>query len=354
MPSPILDFRRVKELQPATALWDRYGRSSSPHVFKGKTGAALKAWQKPTVKALGRLLGVEREMKTPFKAKRLEAVGLMGYIREKWVLQVAPKTLMPFYLLMPGGNGPFPVVLAFHGHGYGAKDVVALSETGEERPVGQGYHKDFAVTLVREGVAVAVPDISCFGEHKSDFSHLAGQPGVEAPKVCHHTAALAAHLGRSAMGIRVSETMRLVDFLATRKELDTGRLGAMGISGGGMHAFYSTMLDPRIKAVVVSGYFNSFRESVFAFQHCACNFIPGMGAFGEMADLAALIAPRPMVVESGSRDPIFPQSETRKAVAHSKKYWKLLKAGPWPQGDFFEGDHEIHGEVAIPFLKKVL
>lgn len=66
-----------------------------------------------------------------------------------------------------------------------------------------------------------------------------------------------------------------------------------------MHTFFSTCLDERIKTCVFSGYYYTFQESILAMLHCACNFVPGLGQFGEMYDLVGMIAPRPLLVESG-------------------------------------------------------
>ncbi|MBN8217124.1 MAG: hypothetical protein J0L75_10825 [Spirochaetes bacterium] len=355
MPTIPLDFTKVRELQPAHALWKAYRPGAAPHAFRAGSLAAALAWQKKTRAALSGLLGVERGAKAALAPRRLERVERPDHIREKWVLTAAPGSRMPVYLVLPkGGRGPFPVVLGFHGHGYGAKDVVGLREDGSEKPAMEGYHKDFALSLARLGIAVAVPEISCFGERRTDFSSLTGIPGRQAPSTCFHTSMLASHLGKTSIGMRVGEAMRLVDWLGTRSEIDAARLGAMGISGGGMHAFYSAMLDTRIRACVVSGYFCTFRDSIFAMNHCACNFIPGMGAFGEMHDLAALIAPRPMLVESGEQDPIFPRSAVVKAVNQAKRAWKRLGAPGYPQTDYYRGGHEISGVKAFPFLERAL
>jgi hypothetical protein len=107
-------------------------------------------------------------------------------------------------------------------------------------------------------------------------------------------------------------------YLETREDLDASRLGAMGISGGGMHAFFSTCVDERIKACVLSGYYSTFRDSILAMHHCTCNFVPGLHRFGEMYDLVGLIAPRPLLVEAGSYDPIFPIAAVKASVERAR------------------------------------
>jgi dienelactone hydrolase len=258
---------------------------------------------------------------------------------------------MPVYVLMPkNAPRPLPTVLAFHGHGYGVKDIVGLWEDGEERDTPDGYHGDFAVALCRRGFAVAAPEISCFGERQTDFSYLDEAFGQGIPTTCDHAAKLAFHLGGSVLGLRVHDGRRLVDYLETRDDIDTGRLGAMGISGGGMHTFFSTCIDQRIRACVVSGYYSTFRDSILAMSHCTCNFVPGLHRFGEMHDLVGLIAPRPMLVEAGSRDPIFPIDAVRSSVERARDVYRIFGAEGALETDYFEGRHQISGRRAYDFL----
>jgi dienelactone hydrolase len=262
---------------------------------------------------------------------------------------------MPVYLLLSKqALRPVPVVLAFHGHGYGVKDIVGLWEDGTERNTPDGYHKDFGVALCRAGFAVAAPEISCFGERSTDFSYLSALPEQPVPTTCTHSAMLAFHLGISVVGLRVHDGMRLVDYLETRPDLDISRLGAMGISGGGMHTFFSACLDPRIRACVVSGYYSTFRDSILAMAHCACNFVPGLAEFGEMYDLAGLIAPRPLLVEAGTYDPIFPIDAVRRSVELARSVYAVFGAEDQIETDYFEGRHQISGRVAYDFLRQAL
>src|SRR4029079_552490 len=119
---------------------------------------------------------------------------------------------------------------------------------------------------------------------------------------------------------------RVVDYLQGRDDVDARNIGAMGISGGGMNVFFSAALDPRIKASVVSGYFCDWRHSILSIFHCTCNFVPGLLNLGELSDLAGLIAPRPLLVESGIRDDIFPIDAVKQTVAKASRAWKAFGA----------------------------
>lgn len=358
MSTVILDNTEETSLQPARSLWDMYKPGTAPHAFAARDEAGAREWQDRVRPELAATIGVTalESLESPgLKARKVEEVDKGGYTRIKIVLTTRESCSMPFYLLLPDdAPRPLPVVLALHGHGYGVKDIVGLWETGEERNTPDGYHRDFGVALCRAGFAVAAPEISCFGERQTDFSYLNTTLGQGAPSTCTHSAMLAFHLGISVVGMRVFDGMRLVDYLETRKDLDTSRLGAMGISGGGMHTFFSSCVDTRIKASVISGYYCTFKDSILAMSHCACNFVPGLARFGEMYDLVGLIAPRPLLVESGSHDPIFPRTAVMKSVERAQSVYATFRDAPKVETDYYEGRHRISGNKAYEFLKRQL
>ena len=355
MSTTILDNTTLKDLHPATGLWELYDPETAPYRFRAQSAPEARQWQAETRRALGETLGFQSSPSVPLAPERIETVDKGDYVREKILLRTSPHALMPVYMLVPKqGPRPFPVVVAFHGHGYGVKDIVGLWEDGEERDTPDGYHKDFGVALCRRGFAVAAPEISCFGERQTDFSYLDTTIGQEPPDTCTHTAMLAFHLGGSVVGQRVQDGKRLIDYLETRQDVDAGRLGAMGISGGGMHTFFSTCMDERIKACVISGYYSTFRDSILAMHHCACNFVPGLHKFGEMHDLVGLIAPRPLLVEAGDYDPIFPLAAVKSSVERTRAVYQVFGARDQVETDYFQGRHQISGKRAYDFLMEKL
>lgn len=346
-----LDKNSYPELQPAHGLWQLYQPEKAPYRFQATERVGAETWQQSARRALRQTIGFQEIHPAPLQATKIETVDKGAYVREKWILPTFPGALMPFYLLIPKhGSPPYPCAVAFHGHGYGVMDIVGLWEDGEERSTPEGYHKDFAVELCRKGFLVAAPEISCFGERQTDFSHLDIASGQEVPTTCDHTAKLAFHLGGSVVGLRVYDALRLIDYLESRGDIDIRRLGAMGISGGGMHTLFSTCLDERIRACVISGYYSTFKDSILAMSHCTCNFVPGLHQFGEMYDLIGLVAPRPLLVEAGSRDPLFPISAVQRSVEITRRVYAIFDSSDQIETDFFEGRHAISGKRAYDFL----
>ncbi|MDQ6705336.1 MAG: acetylxylan esterase [Acidobacteriota bacterium] len=144
--------------------------------------------------------------------------------------------------------------------------------------------------------------------------------------------------------------MRTVDWIETRPELDATRVGCMGISGGGTVTLFSTALEPRIRAAMVSGYLNTFRDSILSLSHCIDNYIPGILNWAEMYDVAGLIAPRPLAVESGERDPIFPIAASRKSFARVKRIYEMFGAADRTEQETFDDVHTFYGRRGLPFL----
>ena len=133
-------------------------------------------------------------------------------------------------------------------------------------------------------------------------------------RACQPAAGSALLLGETMIGWRVWDVMRAIDWIEGRPELDKERVACMGISGGGTCTLFSTALDHRIKAALVSGYLNTFRDSIMSVSHCIDNYVPGILNWAENYDVAGLIAPRPLFSEGGDADPLFPVRRPVKAL----------------------------------------
>jgi dienelactone hydrolase len=343
----------MRDYDPITLLDATNAATKKQFPFTATTPTAARIWQRKARVALAKTLGFVNEKKVPPRPRELERVDRGDYVRHKIAIRTTAKSELPFYLLVPKKIAkPRAAVLALHGHGYGVKDIVGLWEDGSERRNPDGYHQDFGCALAERGFIVAAPEISCFGERQMANSDRFGAVGMSG--TCHNVATYAIMLGKSAAGMRVLDGLRVVDYLTSRRDVDPGNIGAMGISGGGMHTFFSGAIDPRIKASVISGYFCDWRHSVLSIYHCTCNFVPGLLNLGELSDLAGLIAPRPLLVEHGIRDHIFPIARVKDAVQRSRRAWKAFGAADKLETDYFEGRHRIHGAAAYDFLGREL
>src|SRR4029079_12088996 len=100
----------------------------------------------------------------------------------------------------------------------------------------------------------------------------------------------------------------------------------MGIWGGGTARLFAAGLEPRLKVALVSGYLNTFRDSVGSLAHCIDNYVPGVLHWAEMHDIAGLLAPRPLFVESGEKDNIFPVRASVESFNEVRKIYSVVGA----------------------------
>ena len=243
-----------------------------------------------------------------------------------------------------------PSSLCLHGHGRGVDDIVGIEEDGTMRSEYGGYQNDFALQCVDHGYAALAIEQFGFGHRRDEAARGRGSSNSS----CQPAAGAAFLLGGTMIGWRVYDAMRSLDYLSTRPEIDMNRISVMGISGGGTTTFFSAAIDERFKVAVVSGYFNTFRDSILSISHCIDNYIPGVLKYAEMYDIAGLIAPRAMFVESGTEDNIFPIDATRFAFEQAKGIFRCFGAEDKLGVEVFEAAHSFHGVRAFQFLARML
>lgn len=100
------------------------------------------------------------------------------------------------------------------------------------------------------------------------------------------------NLGLSHQTHMIWSNMRALDYLESLPEVDKGRIGVAGASGGGLQAQMLAALDPRIKAASIVGFTCDFREIMFSYAaHCDCNHFPGVMAYTDHPEISALAYP---------------------------------------------------------------
>lgn len=108
-------------------------------------------------------------------------------------------------------------------------------------------------------------------------------------------------LGLTLCGIMVHEIIALVDMLSLLRRW--GEIRCLGFSGGCLQTLYAAAIDERIKLYFVSGYYYGFCDSLLKLNaNNSCNYITSQYLYFDIADIAALIAPRPLIVQSGKDD----------------------------------------------------
>jgi dienelactone hydrolase len=281
----------------------------------------------------------------------LERTDCGSYIRERVELCGVEGLRFAAYVLIPKGAGaPLPAMLAIHGHGYGSREIVGLSPDGSPDTGVPSCHNHFALQLVARGLLVLAPDVVGFGERMLEEDRL-NNPGGSS---CYKLATQMLLYGKTLTGLRTAELLAALDYLASRDDVDTSRIGTMGFSGGALLAWVCAALDQRLKAVVLTGFPGTFKGTIMTVHHCVDNFTPGLLAEAELPEWIGLIAPRALFAESAERDPIFPTASAQEACRQLELLYQEAGAAERFAWDVFPGVHEVSGRRAFDWLAEQL
>jgi dienelactone hydrolase len=343
------------EFRTLPGLWREYAEKGRSFAFEAGDLQAALEWQRDLRTKLIALLGGFPAQACDLSPRDLGVHEEDGFTCQKIAIQTQPGEYMPCRVLLPptkAGSRLQPVI-ALHGHGtWGGAAIIKSPADPLGAALNQQLNYDYAGQLAGRGYMVFVPELRGFGERLEDPEYREGE--AQWISSCYAISVNALLLGKTVLGLRVYDVMRLIDYIRTRPEPSTETLGCVGLSGGGMVTLFTAALDLRVTCAVVSGYFNTFRDSIMAVRHCLCNFVPGLARAVEMVDVAGLVAPRPLLIETGTRDPIFPTTATQQAYTELQKIYAVFGALHNLEIDMFKGEHAWSGARAYDWLAKSL
>ena len=336
---------------PVAYTLELYAAAPRKLRFQARTRAQAQGWQRRLRAKLAELVGGFPSARQRLRPVTLETRTFPGYRREKIVFDSRPGVSVLAYVLLPGkAKTPAPAMICVPGHGRGVDDIVGIDEQGGDRTDRAGYQHDFAIQVAEAGMAAVAIEPMGFGCRRDPLNARQGL----SRKACDPVAGGALMLGQTLLGWRVWDIMRTVDYILTRAELDSSRVGCVGISGGGTATLFSSALEPRIRVAMLSGYLNTFKDSVGSLVHCTDNYVPGILNWAEMSDIAGLIAPRPLFVESGEKDDIFPIQASIESFGKLREIYEVFGVADRVEHEVFPGEHSFWGKRGIPFLARHL
>jgi dienelactone hydrolase len=324
--------------------------------FDGSTVEDWTLWRRKMRHALLDVLGVDysdRRLRTPLEPEVVAEADVSHSIRRKVIFQADANATIIAYLYIPkDAEEPRPVVVALNGHGRGAKDVIG-EDDGDPHYAGhiRDDNYNYADQAAARGFVVLAPEQRGWGERREPREIEAQNPEVSSCQVASLSAML---FGKTLVALRAFDVSRCIDYLSLVPEADVARVGCMGLSGGGTVTTYASAVDERIKAACISGFFCTYRGSILAMDHCICNYQPGILRYGEQDDVTGLIAPRPLLIEAGRDDPIFPLEHVQKAYAHLQRIYAAAGAPDALDIDIFEGGHRFSGRKTFDFFARFL
>lgn len=193
-----------------------------------------------------------------------------------------PGFLVTGNLYKPVGNGPFPAILSPHGHWYYGRleNSAAASVPGR------------AINLARQGFVVFTYDMIGYNDsrwypHNPNHTYHDREFGGRRENLW----------GLSLAGLQLWNSIRSVDFLESLPIVARDRIGATGASGGGTQTFLLSAVDDRIAAAAPVNMISLHMQG-----GCLCENIPGLRLDSNNVELAAVFAPRPMLMVSATGD----------------------------------------------------
>lgn len=305
--------------------------------FKASSEKAFAAWQRQARRRLREILGEMPGEKVDFELGRERVEETDRYVRERLVYRTRPGLQATAYLLTPKGvEFPVPAVLCVHGHGQGGKE-----EAVDPNSIYRGFGRRFA----EEGYVALCPDQIGFGERALPEDRVNYQVLVHGLNM----------LGQTLIGWRYWDLVRALDLLEECPQVDEQRIGVMGLSLGGEMTLFLSALETRVRAACICGYLTSHLSTFLDRPHCTCGHLRDLARYFEHADLAALIAPRPLFLDAGRQDPSFPYTEAQKLVRQLRPVYRLCEQPRSHLGiEVHDGRHEISGKKSIPWMLRRL
>lgn len=322
------------EFKALQAHFERVAEERFTDLFKGINTVGDWEKRKTVTRAnLARMLWHEHEWPSaPPPVRIVKRQQFDNYVMENIILESAPGVFATANLYIPRtGSAPYPVVLYQNGH------------------VNKRILCHHAAWFATRGIAALNIDNIEMGE--MEFTHH----GVYAHAWFHWYSR-----GFSPMAVELLNAIRAVDYLASRPELDSSRIGATGVSGGGMATFFLAALDERIKASApVSGAFSThgWVRKHLASAHCDCQY--PVNSYGQMyEEIGALTAPRTQLLCNADADRGFPMDAFNEMVDKMREVYSLYGASNELRTAVVPGGHGDNEVIRLPvyqfFLKEFL
>ncbi len=161
--------------------------------------------------------------------------------------------------------------------------------------------------------------------------------------------------GYTPAGVEAWNGMRAIDYLVSRPEVDADRIGVTGRSGGGAYSWWVAALDERVKAAVPVAGVTSLHNHIIGGAgrpdgciegHCDCMFMVNTYRW-DFPLVAALVAPRPLLISNTDKDPIFPLDGVVDVYNKTRRIYRMLDAEKKIGLQITEGPHLDTQELRI-------
>lgn len=293
---------RREFLRQSAAVWALGGtRSMSGQAPSEGTRAEFSAYQARRRKELWGLLGDLPWDHRPGPATVLAREKHDGYTLERLVLDLNGVEPVPALLLIPDRRPPrAPGLLYIHWH-------AGMYDLGKEQLLtGVKAQPAYAPVCAEKGLVTLAIDSWCFGERKHDEDGNVGEQSMFKYMLWN---------GRVLYGMMMFDEFRALDYLASRPEVDAGRLGALGMSMGSTKAWWLAALDPRVRLCLDVCCLTDFEELIKVhglLHHGIYYYVPSLLKHFQTAQINELIVPRAHLSVNGRLDELTPPAGVEK------------------------------------------
>ncbi|MBL8817494.1 MAG: acetylxylan esterase [Planctomyces sp.] len=228
--------------------------------------------------------------KTPLQATVTGTLTEADFTVEKIHFQSMPGLYVTGSLYLPKQQTePAPAVLYVCGHGPSKKDNISFGNKVTYQHHGAWFARNGYVCLTIDTLQMGEIEGIHHGTHRYNRWWWNSR-------------------GYTPAGVEAWNCIRALDYLQSRHEVDGNRLGVTGRSGGGAYSWWIAALDERIQCAVPVAGITTLRNHVVdgcVEGHCDCMFFVNTYQW-DYAKLAALVAPRPLLISNTDKDTIFP------------------------------------------------
>jgi dienelactone hydrolase len=248
---------------------------------------------------IGEFLRFSAVMPQP-RAEKIESFEAGRYKRLLISYRAADGDVIPAYLLIPHGRGPFPAVVVHHQHNgerhLGKSEVCGIAGDALQA---------FGPAIAERGVIVLAPDSICFEDRRRQMRGRDPDPRSGTDWLQHYNEMAYRLLSGDLLMRKVlADSAVAVSLLASLEEVDRQRIGILGHSYGGNTVLFHAALDERLRFACSSGAASTYATKIATATGIEeAEVIPGFVKRWDVHDLVACIAPRPLLIVSATEDP---------------------------------------------------
>ncbi len=285
---------------------------------------------------LREMLGLEPlPPRTDLKPEITGRVDHPDFVVEKLVFQSRPGLYVTGNLYVPKQRqGKLPAILYVCGHGNNKKDSVSYGS--------KSFYQHHGGWLARNGYVCLILDTLQLGEIEG-LHHGTYREGMWWWLARGYTPG----------GVEAWNGMRAIDYLQSRPEVNGEKIGVTGRSGGGAYSWFVAALDERVKAAVPVAGITDLQNHVVdgvVEGHCDCMFFVNSYRW-DYPQLAAMVAPRPLLLSNTDQDPIFPLSGVIRTHEKVRRLYNQLGAKDRLGLLITEGPHKDTQDLQVPALR---